>query len=73
MKCQTINNKIKNAQHRNQIQQRNKEENEECKTRREGWEVRRSKEKIANRVLQRRRKLNIYVEMRGEEITHSKL
>lgn len=31
MKCQTINNKIKNAQHRNQIQQRNKEENKKMK------------------------------------------
>lgn len=29
--------------------------------------------KIANRVLQRKRKLNIYVAKRGEEITPSKL
>lgn len=32
-----------------------------------------SNKKIANGVLLRKRKLNIYVEMRGEEITHSKL
>lgn len=41
-----------------------------------GWRDKgrsKNKKKIANRVLQRRRKLNIYVEMRGEEITHSKL